>query len=241
MQPTKPFLYTLPSVAVLGAIAIGFGNARLASANEAYPLTTPLTAEMSEFFGLDPAFARPSIEQLVQCGSTPSCAHSDSVQIRFRNATGNIVAAYDGTPAASIEQIHRSTTTPSRGVTVSRTMIRTYTKDGEGRVVMYGTDSLVRMTINVTGHDSSSIVQTNRYSDVRYRMNDTAFVWPMTGMVVNELAASYSTPVGQPMRLASHSALSFDGTRYARIITTNSLSHRVNLQTKVLETAIPDR
>jgi hypothetical protein len=118
---------------------------------------------------------------------------------------------------------------------------RRYATDAEGRLVMQGTDSIVRVDRGGDGREPSTLTRVHRYSDVRYLVNDPAFVYPLTGLVVLELSNA-TGPMPHPFaHTASHAAVSFDGTGYANVLTTNGLTHRVNLQAKLLETIVPDR
>ena len=242
MKPSKTFLFSLALVAVAGiTVILTPARVRAASATEPFPLSTALTPAMVDFFGLAPAFERPSIAALVACHDTAGCGGSDTSQVRFRDAAGTEVPVYDGRPASTIEQVRRERHELNTGVTESRTMVRVFSTDEQGRVVMSGTDSIVKRDAGGVGRDASTLVRVHRYTDVRYRVNDPKFIWPMTGLVVLELSHVIGTDRTAPARGASHAAVSFDGTPYAQVLTTGALMHRVNLQARRLETTVPDR
>lgn len=242
MKPSKTFLFTLALVAVAGiTVILTPARVRAADAAEPFPLSTSLTPAMVDFFGLAPAFERPSIAALVACHDTAACAASDSAQVRFLDAAGATIQAYDRRPTSTIEQVRRERLTLTAGVTESRTLLRRYSIDEQQRVVMSGTDSIVRHDAGGAGRDASTLVRLHRYADVRYRVNDPKFPWPMTGLVILELSHRTGTGHNAPSRAAGHAAVSFDGTKYARVLTAGALTHRVNLQARLLETTVPDR
>ncbi len=241
MKPTKPFLFTLALIAVGAAAVFPVASARADEAADGMPLSTRLTPEMIDFFGLGDAWVRPSIAALQQCSATPACGRSDSSQVRILDASGEVLSAYDDKPTTVFEQVRRQRTPPASGVAVTRMMIRRYAKDEQGRIVMAGLDSIVKVSQEAPGRTASTLVRVHRYADVRYLVNDPTFVWPLTGLVVLELSQVQSAAPHAAAPVASHAAVSFDGTPFARVITTGALSHRVNLQARVLETTMPDR
>ncbi len=241
MKPTKPFLFCLVALAAIGAaVILPVYTVREAAAQSAMPLSTALTPTMIDFFGLSDAFDRPSIAALVQCRATPTCSETDSSRVRFFDAKGAEMLSYDEKPTTTIERVRRHRSTLANGSGESRMAVRRYSKDAQGRLVMNGIDSVVTTEIAIAG--SKSVVRTSirRYNDVRYLLNDPAFVWPMTGLVVLELSEN-AVPTRASVRPASHAAVSFDGTQYAHVLTTGALTHRVNMQAKRLETTMPDR
>ena len=242
MKPTKPFLFTLALTAIAAiTVILTPGRVRAADTAEPFPLSTALTPEMIDFFGLDPAFERPSIAALVACGSTPACAASDSVQVHFLDASGAELSGYDARPGSVIEQVRRQQSSAAAGVTETRTLRRRYSQDAQLRLVMSGTDTIVKRVTGGAGRAPSSLIRVRRYADVRYRLNDPTFTWPMTGLVVLELSHSVGAGNVALPHTASHAAVSFDGTSYAQVLTAGALSHRVNLQSRRLETTVPDR
>lgn len=241
MKPTKPFLLTLALIAVGAAAILPTGSVRAAETADGMQLSTPLTPEIIDYFGLSDAYARPSIAALVQCHASPACGNSDSSRVRFVSESGAPKTAYDDTPTTTIEQVRRQRSTPASGVTETRTLVRRYTKDAEGRIVMNGLDSIVKVSLEAPDRVASTLVRVHRYADVRYLVNDPTFVWPMTGLVVLELLHKTGKAPHASTQVASHAAVSFDGTPFAQIITTGALSHRVNLQAKILETIMPAR
>lgn len=242
MKPTRPFVYALSALVVAGAAAVlATPGAHAATASEALPLSTALTPVMIDYFGLSDAFARPSIAALVQCNATPACGASDSSQVRFIDAGGKVLGAYDARTSTIIEQVRRQQSTPSSGVTETRTLVRRFLKDEQGRIVMNGSDSIVRIDRGGTDRQSATLTRVHRYTDVRYLVNDLKFVWPLTGLVVLELQNASGRAQRAPVRLAAHGAVSFDGTQFAQILTTGALTHRVNLSARRLETTMPDR
>jgi hypothetical protein len=106
---------------------------------------------------------------------------------------------------------------------------------------MNGTDSIVKVDTGAADRESSTLTRVHRFSDVRYLVNDLNFVWPLTGLVVLELSNANGPAQRAPVRVAAHGAVSFDGTRYAQILTAGALTHRVDLSAKRLETTMPDR
>ncbi len=242
MKPTKPFLVTLSALAVAGAaVVLTAPAASTAAAADSLPLSTALTPVMIDYFGLGEAFVRPSIAALLQCHAKPACGSSDSSQVRFVDASGELLAVYDGAPTSVIESVRRQQATLSARITESRTLVRRYAKDAQGRVVMNGADSIVKIDSGAADRVPSTLTRVHRYNDVRYLANNLDFVWPMTGLVVLELSHAVGAEQRAPLRLAAHGAVSFDGTRYAQILTTGGLTHRVDLSAKRLETTMPDR
>jgi hypothetical protein len=242
MPPTKPFIYCLVALAVVGAgVVLPATSVREVAAKEGLPLSTKLTPAMIDYFGLSEAFVRPSIAALVQCSTTPACAASDSSRLRFVDSAGRVAAVYDGKPSTTIEQVRRLRTVSDSGVTEARTMVRRYVKDEQGRIVMNGSDSIVKVDPGAPGRERSTLIRVHRFNDVRYLVTDPTFVWPLTGLVVLELSNVVGPPTRGEVRTAGHAAVSFDGTRYAHVLTTGALSHRVDLQARLLETTLPDR
>jgi hypothetical protein len=242
MKPSKPFLYTVAAVVALGAaVVLPTRTAREASAQEGMPLSTRLTPAMIDYFALDDAYARPTIDALVRCSATPACSASDTSRVRFIAASGDALTSYDAKPGSVIEQVRRSRTTPATGVTETRTQVRRYSTDPEGRLVMNGTDSIVKVDRGDDNRASSTLTRVHRYADIRYLVNDPVYVYPLTGLVVLELSIVSGPLPHAAARTENHAAVSFDGTSYARVLTTNGLSHRVNLQAKLLETMMPER
>jgi hypothetical protein len=242
MSPSRPFVFAL-SALVVAAAAVTFATpkARVAAAADALPLSTALTPVMIDYFGLGDAFVRPSIAALLQCQAARECGASDSSLVRFVDARGERLAVYDGAPTSVIETVRRREAAPSAGVTEVRTLVRRYSKDDQGRIVMRGSDSIVTVDAGTADRASSTLTRVHRYNDVRYLPNNLNFVWPMTGLVVLELSNAVGAEQRAPVRLAAHGAVSFDGTRYAQILTTGGLTHRVDLSAKRLETTMPDR
>ena len=241
MKFSKPFLVVLALVAVAGVVILETPRAKLVAAQNSMPLSTKLTPAMIDYFALDVAFQRPSIAALVACESVPACGATDSVQVRFLNAAGQTVPEYDATPATTIEEVRRVHTAPADGVTEHRTQVRRFIKDAQGRIVMQGRDSIVRVTREVAGSAATTLTRVHRYSDVRYLLNDPAIVWPLTGLVMLELSNVVGPAPRSPTPLVGHGAVSFDGTSYAHVLTAGALTHRVNLRAKLLETTMPDR
>jgi hypothetical protein len=242
MKPTKPFLYTVAALVALGAaVVIPAKTAPVASAQESMPLSTKLTPAMIDYFALDDAFARPTIEALMQCSATPACSASDSSRLRFLDASGAVAASYDAMPGSAIEHVRLRQSARTSDVTETRTLVRRYATDAQGRLVMNGTDSIVKIDLGSGSRASSTLTRVHRYSDVRYLVQDTTYVYPLTGLVVLDLSIVNGPMPHAPLRTASHAAVSFDGTGYAHVLTTNGLSHRVNLKAKLLETIVPDR
>jgi hypothetical protein len=66
-------------------------------------------------------------------------------------------------------------------------------------------------------------------------------MWPITGLTVLELSNVIGAAPRVPATPLIHAAVSFDGSHFAHIITTNGMSHRANLSAKMLETAVPER
>lgn len=242
MKPSRPFVFALSALVVAaGALALATPRATAAAAADTLPLSTALTPVMIDYFGLDDAFTRPSIAALLQCNARQACGASDSSQVQFFDANGEVRAAYDGAPTSVIEEVRRMHSTPSAGVTELRTRVRRYLKDEQGRIVMNGIDSIVKVDSGSADHESSTLTRVHRYSDVRYLVNDLNFVWPLTGLVVLELSNAIGPAQRTPIRVAAHGAVSFDGTQYAQILTAGALTHRVDLVAKRLETTMPER
>jgi hypothetical protein len=241
MKPSKPFLFVLAIVTVAGFTIVETPRARTAHAQDTMPLSTKLTPAMIDYFALDVAFQRPSIATLVACEALPACGASDSSQVRFVDASGQTVAEYDGTPTTTIEQVRRQQTAALDGSVEQRTLVRRFIKDAQGRIVMQGTDSIVKITRANAGTDVSTLTRVHRYSDVRYLLNDPTLLWPITGLVTLELSNVIGPAPRAPAALAGHGAVSFDGTQYAHILTSGALTHRVNLQARLLETTMPAR
>lgn len=241
MKPSKPFLFALAAVAVAAVVIIDTPRARPAAAQESLPLATTLTAEMIDYFGLDVAFDRPSISALVACEAAAGCGATDSSRVRFLDAQGRVMPDYDGAPTTVIEQTRRVEQVTPTGITEQRTLTRRFTKDDQGRVVMYGRDSIVKHTPAAGAAPAERLVRIRRYSDVRYMVNDPTLPWPLTGMVVLELSHVVGTPAATPAAPTGHAAVSFDGSAVAQILTTGAISHKVNLQARKLETTLPER
>ena len=241
MQPTKSFLIVLSLVTVAGAVIVATPNARPAQAAQeaTLPLSTALTAQMIDYFGLDAAYDRPSIAALTACSATPACGASDTSEVRIRNAAGATVPAFDSQPGSVIEQVRRVKTTPSAGVAETRVIVRRYSTDDHGRVVMNGRDSIVTIDAGDAVRTPSAFVRVRRFADVRYLSTDPRYPWPLNGLVTLEL--SRVTGSAAPTPVAGVAAVSFDGTPIAQIITTSAVTHRANLQKKVLDTTVPDR
>lgn len=242
MAPSRPFIFVLSALAITGAaIMVAAPQARTAAAAETLPLSTALTPEMIDYFGLSDAFARPSIAALVTCSQAPACGGSDTSRVRIIDGSGTVLSAYDGKPNTIIEQVRSLHTTPSDGVRETRLMVRQYVKDDQGRIVVNGTDSIVKRDLGGTNREPSTLTRVHRYNSMRYLVNDLTLVWPITGLVVLELSHAVGPAQQAPARVAGHAAVSFDGTRYAQILTTGALMHRVDLSAKRLETTMPDR
>lgn len=241
MTPTKPFLLTLALVAVGGAGIIASPAPREAAAQESLPLSTKLTPTMIDFFGLGVAFERPSMAALAACRNTKACGDSDSSTVRFLDERGRDVPEYDGKPTSVIRSVRRLRATTTDGATESRTEVRLFTTDEQGRVVMNGTDSITKIDGGAAGRPASTVTRVHRFTDVRYLVNDPRFAWPLTGMVVLELSDVAGSTSPSTVRTATHAAVNFDGTAFAHIITSGALTHRVNLQARLFETTIPDR
>jgi hypothetical protein len=242
MQPSRPFVFSVAALLALGvAVVLPLQRGREASAKEGLPLSTPLTAEMIDYFGLSDAFAPPSMALLAQCGATPACAASDTSRIRFFGPDGRVTAVLDARTGSAIEHVRRQSATIARGVTETRILVRTYATDSEGRIMMNGRDSIVKVDSGDVAREASTLTRVHRYSDVLYHVKDSSLVWPLTGLVVLDLARSTGAAQSGSVRLASHGAVSFDGTQFARVITTGALTHRVDLKARVLETELPDR
>jgi hypothetical protein len=86
--------------------------------------------------------------------------------------------------------------------------------------------------------DSSRV---HHCTEVRFLENDPRYVWPLTDLVVMELSNATGEAPQRALRTEQHAAVSFDGTRYAHVLTTDALVHRVDLQVKRLEATMPDR
>lgn len=241
MKPSKPFLFVLAIVTVAGFTIVATPRARSASAQDAMPLSTKLTPAMIDYFALDVAFQRPSIAALVACEGAPRCGASDSSQVRFLDANGQRVAKYDGTPETTIEQVRHQQTAAPDGSVEQRTLVRRYVRDAQGRIVMQGTDSIVKITPASTGLDASKLTRVHRYSDVRYLLNDPTLQWPITGLVTLELSNTVGAAPRSSAPTLGHGAVSFDGSSFAHILTSGALTHRVNLQARLFETTMPVR
>ena len=242
MKPSKPFVISLAFVIATGAaVLLGAPRARVAEARDSLPLTTKLTPAIIDYFAIDVAYERPSIAALVTCAAQPACAATDSARVRFVDASGTVVPAYDGKPTTTIQQVRRLHSSDTVGVTETRTLVRRWLKDEQGHVVMNGTDSIVRVDAGAVGREPSTLTRVHRYSDVRYVVNDVKLMWPITGLVVLELSNAVGAARHPAVALASHAAVSFDGSSYAHILTTNGLMHRVNLRARLLETTMPER
>lgn len=236
MQPSKPFLFVLALTAVGAAIVATTPAAKPAAAQDAMPLSTHLTEEMSDYFGLGVAYERPSLPALVACAAAPACAANDTTQVRVLDADGERLAAYDDKPGTVIEQVRHVQTTPKAGVTEQRTLVRRYTTDEHARVVMSGTDSITRVDAGDAGRPGHTLTRVHRYANIQYLVNDPRFQYPLTGLVVTEL-----TLTGAPRPVHDIEAMNFDGTNFAHVLTAGALTHRVDLKAKLLETQIPDR
>jgi hypothetical protein len=242
MKPSKPFIISLAFVTAIGvSVMLGAPRARAAEVSHSMPLSTKLTPAMVDYFALDVAFERPSIASLVACAATPACGASDSSRVRFIDALGVPIGTYDGAPSTTIEQIRWLRSSDTVGVTVTRTLVRRWVKDDRGRVVMNGSDLIVRIDVGAAGREPSTLTRLHRYSDLRYVVNDPTLLWPITGMAVLELSNVLGATPRVPTAPAIHAAVSYDGSPFAHIATTNGLAHRVNLPAKVLETTMPDR
>ena len=242
MKPSKPFVISLAFVTATGAaVLLGAPRARVAEARDSLPLTTKLTPAMIDYFAIDVAYERPSIAALVTCAAQPACGVTDSARVRFVDASGMVVPAYDGKATTTIQQVRRLHSSDTVGVTETRTLVRRWLKDEQGRVVMSGSDSIVRVDAGAVGREPSRLTRVHRYTDVRYVVNDVKLMWPITGLVVLELSNAVGAARQTAVVLASHAAVSFDGSPYAHILTTNGLTHRVNLRARLLETTMPER
>ncbi len=241
MTPSKPFLFVLALVAVAGFVIIATPQAKPVQAQDTMPMSTKLTPAMIDYFALDVAYERPSITALVSCQAVPQCGASDSSRVRFLNADRRAVAEYDATASTTIEQVRRQHTTTATGADEDRTSVRRYVTDVQGRIVMQGTDSIVTLTRATSAAEASRVTRVHRYGDVRYLITDPTYQYPITGLVSLEL----SDVVGPTPRVAppliQHAAVSYDGTAYARILTSSALTHRVNLRARLLETTMPAR
>ena len=241
MKPSKPFLFLLALVAVAGVVIVETPQARQVHAQDTMPLSTSLTPTMIDYFALDIAFERPSIAALVACKTVPQCGASDSSQVRFINADGRAVDTYDAASTTTIEQVRQQHLTTATGAGEDRRSVRRYVRDAQGRIVMQGTDSIVTRTPATTAAAASTVTRVHRYGDVRYLVTDPTFQYPITGLVSLELSdVAGLTPRAAPP-LIQHAAVSYDGTAYAHIITSGALTHRVNLQKRLLETTLPAR
>ena len=241
MKPSKPFLLLLAGTAVAGFVIVETPRAVPAQAQDTMPMSTKLTPPMIDYFALDVAFERPSIAALVACEATPACGASDSSRVRFLNAEGRSVADYSASPSTTIEQVRSLQTTPSTGVTEDRTLVRRVSTDAQGRLVLQGSDSIVKRTRASAGTAASVVTRVHRYSDVRYLVNDLTYIWPITGLVTLELSDVVGSASIASTPLTGHAAVSYDGTPYAHILTSGALTHRVNLRARLLETTMPAR
>ncbi len=242
MKPSKPFLVLLMVAAVAGAsAAVAAPHAQAATPRDSMPLSTKLTPAIIDYFGLQPAFEPPNMPALVACAAASACGASDSVRVRFVDASGQVLTAYDGAPTTAIERVTTGTATPTDGVTVYRHTVRRFVQEDGAKVLMTGTDSIVTSDTGAPGRAPSTVVRMHRYAAMRYLVNDPRFPWPLTGLVTLELS---ETPGASPRRLrppSAHAAVSFDGTPTASIVTSGALTHRVHLRARVLETTLPDR
>jgi hypothetical protein len=237
MKPSRPFVFALTALVMAGAgVALSSPPVHAAPA-DTLPLTTALTPTMIDYFALGDAFARPSMAALVQCHATPACGASDSSRVRFLDVRGNAVDVYDAKPTSVIEQVRHLQSTLATGASETRTQVRTYTTDDQGKIVMNGVDSIV--TVNAAS--ASTLTRVHRYSDVRYLPNDLHFIWPLTGLIVLELSNVVGAEPRGSVPLAAHGAVSFDGSQYAQILSTAALRYRVDLRAKRLETTMPER
>jgi hypothetical protein len=243
MQPSKPFLITLSAMLASTAIAVALPApaADGATTTSSLPLSTALTPAMVDYFGLDVASERPSIAALVHCQTIPACGSSDSSRVQFIDAAGRVIKEYQAGANTIIEYTRRQRFTPAAGVTEVRTLVRRVMTDEQHRIVVHGTDSISTLDAGSTGREPSTLVRVHRYSDVRFLVNDPAFPWPMTGLVVLQLSHAVGAAQHAAPRLSGHGAVSFDGTKYARILTSDGLTHRVDLVARRLETTMPDR
>ncbi len=241
MKPSKPFLFLLAIVAVAGFVIVATPPAKPVQAQDTMPMSTKLTPAMIDYFALDVAYERPSIATLVSCQAVAQCGASDSSRVRFLDADGRAVAAYVETPATTIEQVRRQRTATATGADEERTSVRRYVKDVQGRIVMQGTDSIVTVTHATSAADGSRVTRVRHYSDVRYLITDPTYQYPITGLVSLELSDVVGPTPRVTPPLIQHAAVSYDGTAYARIITSSALTHRVNLRARLLETTMPAR
>ena len=241
MKPSKPFLFVLTVVAVAGFVIVETPRAVSAQAQDSLPMATRLTPAMIDYFALDVAYDRPSIAALTGCAALPACGSSDSSRVRFLDAEGRVTARYSATPTTTIEQVRRQHAVPADGVTEDRTAVRRFTTDAQGRIVMQGSDSIVKRTGATSGTAASVVTRVHRYSDVRYLVNDLTYIWPITGLVTLELSEATGVAPRTRVPLLGHAAVSYDGTPYAHILTSGALSHRVNLRARLLETTMPAR
>ncbi len=243
MKPSKPFLFCLALVGVAGAtVFLNAPSAYAATTEQGMPLSATLTPAMIDFFGLQAAYDRPMMRALVACHGTPACGDSDSSRVRILDASGAVVGQYDGKPGSMIETVRVVTGDSAGRVPEWRREVRQFATDEQGRIVMNGSDSIVRLDTGAEGRAPTRITRVNRYTNVRYLVTDPKFIWPLTGLVVlelsNEIGEAAKGPAGRP---TGHAAVSFDGTASAHIITTGALTHTADLAAKRLETVIPDR
>lgn len=243
MTPSKPFLFCLALVGVCGAsVLLTAPTAQAATTEQGMPLSGKLTPAMIEFFGLQAAYDRPSMQALVACHAQPGCGDRDSSRVRFLDASGAAVDRWDGKVGSVIERVRLVPGSADDSVREWRREVRRYAIDDQGRIVMQGTDSIVRVTVGDSGRPPTRITRLNRYTNVRYLVTDPRYVWPLTGLVVLELSNEIgAAALGPATPTAGHAAVSFDGTAQAHIITTGALTHTADLQSKRLETLIPDR
>ena len=242
MKPSKPFLVILMLAAVAAASAVvATPHAQAATPRDSMPLSTRLTPTMIDYFALQVAWDVPNLPVLVACAARPACAASDSGQVRFLDAAGRAVAAYDGAPTTVIEQVRRQRTSPAPGITEQRTLARRFTQEDRAKVMMHGTDSIVTVDSGGAGRAPSTLVRVHRYAAMRYLVNDRLLPWPLTGLATLELSTTPGTAPRALQPLAAHAALSFDGSHVATIVTSGALTHRVDLRTRRLDTTLPDR
>jgi hypothetical protein len=243
MKPSKPFLFCLALVGVCGAtVLLNAPAAQAATTEQGMPLSAQLTPAMVDFFGLQAAYDRPSMQALAACHAQPECGDSDSSRVRFFDASGAAADRWDGAVGSVIERVRTVPGSADDRVREWRREVRRYTTDEQGRIVMQGSDSIVRVTVADSGREPTRITRVNRYTNVRYLVTDPRYVWPLTGLVVLELSNEIGKgALGPATPTAGHAAVSFDGTAQAHIITTGALTHTADLQGKRLETVIPDR
>ena len=242
MKPSKPFLFCLALVTVSGCMVLSNApSAQAATTEQGMPLSTKLTPAMIDYFGLQVAYEHPTIQALVACHAQPACGASDSSRVRIFDASGAVVHRWDGKPGSVIEQVRQVESAAANGVMETRRTVRRFATDEQGRLVMNGTDSIVRADAGAATRSATRLTRVNRYTDVRYLLTDTRFIWPLTGLVVLELSNEFGDRAQGPTLTAGHAAVSFDGTSQVHIITTGALLHTADLQAKRLDTTVPDR